>query len=167
MKQLLANPPSPRPFSAAILESQNAVFTGSGLVNYQQVLANFGCKDIACLRKVDATAIKAYIESNSLSFAPVNGDGTSIDDVRPSILTKKFANVPTFFGSNLNEGRVFLAVLGLDNGTAAVEAAFASFGITDPTVRQSILAVYAAQGLDDLYIIADRYVLTHNPLAPD
>lgn len=156
MKQLLANPPSPRPFSAAILQSQNAVFTGNGLINYNQVLANFGCKDIACLRKVDAMAIKTYIEANSLAFPPVNNDGTSIDDVRSSILTKKFANVPTFFGSNLNEGRVFLAVLGLDNGTAAVDGALASVGITDPKVRQSILAVYAAQGIEDLYVIADR-----------
>lgn len=161
VKQLLANPPSPRPFSAAILESENAVFTGSGLASYTQVLANFGCTDIACLRKVDATSIKSYIEANSLAFPPVNGDGTSIDDVRPSILSKKFANIPTFFGTNLNEARVFLAVLDLDNGTAAVDGAFTSVGITDPKVRQSILAVYAAQGIVDLYLIADRYVICH------
>ncbi|KAF3047840.1 hypothetical protein E8E11_000997 [Didymella keratinophila] len=156
VKQLLANPPSPRPFSAAILESENAVFTGSGLASYTQVLANFGCTDIACLRKVDATAIKSYIEANSVDLPPVNGDGTSIDDVRPSILSRKFANVPTFFGTNLNEARVFLAVLGLNNGTAAVDGAFTSVGITDLKVRQSILAVYAAQGIVDLYLTADR-----------
>lgn len=161
VKQLLANPPSPRSFSAAILESENAVFTGSGLASYVQVLTNFGCTDIACLRKVDAMAIKSYIEANSLNFPPVNGDGTSIDDVRPSILSKKFASVPTFFGTNLNEARVFLAVLGLDNGTAAVDGAFRSVGITDPKIRQSILAVYAAQGIVDLYLIADRYVICH------
>lgn len=135
------------------------MFVGNGLTSYDQVLVNFGCKDIACLRKVDATAIKAYIEANSLSFPPTNGDGTSIDDVRPSILAKKFANVPTFFGSNLNEGRVFLAVLGLNSGTAAVDGALASVGVTDPKVKQSILAVYAAQGIEDLYVIADRYVI--------
>lgn len=158
VKQLLANPPSPRPFAAAILESENAVFTGNGLVSYNQVLANFGCKDITCLRGVDAMAIKTYIEANSLAFPPVNGDGTSVDDVRPSILTKKWANVPTFFGTNLNEGRVFLAVLGLDNGTAAVDGVLATFGITDTKVRQSILEIYAAQGIEDLYFVADRYV---------
>jgi carboxylesterase 2 len=157
VKQLLANPPSPRPFSAAILESQQGVFVGNGLVNYNQVLANFNCKDVTCLRGVEAMAIKSYIEANSLAFPPVNGDGTSIDDVRPSILTKKWANVPTFFGTNLNEGRVFLAVLGLDNGTAVVDGAFATVGVTDPKVRQSILAMYAAQGIEDLYVVADRY----------
>ncbi|KAF1930784.1 liver carboxylesterase 1 precursor [Didymella exigua CBS 183.55] len=158
VKQLLANPPSPRPFSAAILESQNAVFTGNGLTSYKQVLANFGCKDVTCLRKVDVTAIKRFIEVNSLNFPPVDGDGTSIDDVRTSILTRKFANVPTFFGSNLNEGRVFFAVLGLNNGTAAVDGALTSVGTTDPKARQSILAVYTAQGIEDLFVIADRIV---------
>jgi carboxylesterase 2 len=76
-------------------------------------------------------------------------------------LSKKFASVPTFFGTNLNEARVFLAVLGLDNGTAAVDGAFRSVSITDPKIRQSILAVYAAQGIVDLYLIADRYVICH------
>ncbi|KAF3000146.1 hypothetical protein E8E13_005218 [Curvularia kusanoi] len=156
VKQLLANPPSPRPFSAAILESENAIIVGNGLVSYTSVLANFGCSDIACLRNVDATAIKSYIETNSLAFPPVNGDGTSIDDVRPSILKKTWADVPTFFGSNLNEARVFLAVAGLNNGTAVVDAAFDSAGITDSKVRQSILAVYAAQGIEDSYLVADR-----------
>lgn len=158
VKQLLANPPSPRPFSAAILQSQNALVVGSGLISYGLVLAKFNCKNIACLRKVDATAIKNYIEANSLSFPPVNGDGTSVDDVRASILTRKFANVPTFFGTNLNEARVFIAVLGLENGTAVVDGALASIGIADPKVKQSLLAVYAAQGIDDLAVIADRYV---------
>lgn len=158
VKQLLANPPSPRPFSAAIVQSQNALFTGSGLLSYKQVLANFGCKDIACLRGVDALAIKSYIEAKSLAFPPVNGDGTSIDDVRGSIITRKWAKVPTLIGSNLNEGRAFLAEAGLDNGTEAIDGALATVGITDNNVRRSILALYAAQGVNDLYVIADRYV---------
>ncbi|KAL1592747.1 hypothetical protein SLS60_011163 [Paraconiothyrium brasiliense] len=158
VKQLLANPPSPLPFSAAILQSQGSVLVGNGLTNYKKVLSNFGCNDIACLRKVEATAIKSYIEAESLAFPPVNADGTSDDDVRSSILSRKFANVPTFFGTNLNEGRIFLAVLGLNNGTAAVESVFASLNITDPNIKSGILAAYAAQGLDDLYVVADRIV---------
>ena len=66
--------------------------------------------------------------------------------------------MPTFFDSNLNEGRVVLAVLGLNNGTAAVDGALASSGIADPKARHNILATYAAQGIEDLYALADRYV---------
>ncbi|UPX10847.1 uncharacterized protein EKO05_0001485 [Ascochyta rabiei] len=158
VKQLLANPPSPRPFSAAILQSENAIFTGEGLASYKQVLANFGCNDVACLRGVDAMQIKSYIGANSLNFPPVNGDGTSIDDVRPSIQAKKWANVPTFFGTNLNEARAFLAVAGLNNGTAIVNGALASVGITDPKITQSVLAKYAAQSVVDQYLVADRII---------
>lgn len=99
VKQLLANPPSPLPFSSAILESQNAVFPGNGLQNYKQVLLHFGCANVDCLRKIPAVYIKAYIESESLSFPPVNNDGTSTADVRLSISTGKLTNVPTMLGS--------------------------------------------------------------------
>lgn len=157
VKQLLASPPSPQPFHAAILQSQNALIIGNGLTNYKQVLAQFNCKDIACLRKVDAKSIQSYIETNSLVFPPVDGDGTSVADVRDSILTKKFANVPTFFGTNLNEARIFIAVLGLENGTTLVDTVLDFIGITDPLIKKSLIAVYAAQGLDDVVTLADRY----------
>ncbi|KAL1796004.1 hypothetical protein ACET3X_006228 [Alternaria dauci] len=158
VKQLLANPPNPLPFSSAILQSQNAVLPGNGLQNYKQVLLNFGCADVDCLRKVPAVDIKAYIESKSLSFPPVNNDGTSTPDVRLSISTGKFANVPTMLGSNLNEARVFLEVVGLTDGTTAVSSLFDRYNITSKAVRDSIIASYAAQGITDLYEVADRLV---------
>ncbi|KAI4926930.1 uncharacterized protein J4E92_006091 [Alternaria infectoria] len=156
VKQLLANPPSPLPFSSAILESQNAVLPGNGLVNYKQVLLHFGCTDIACLRKVSAEDIKAYIEPNSLAFPPVNNDGTSVPDVRLSISTGKFANVPTMLGTNLNEARAFLAVAGVMDGKTAVNNFFSQYNITSQAVRDSIIAAYAAQGITDFYELADR-----------
>ena len=98
VKQLLANPPSPRLFSAAILQSQNTGLVGNGLISYELTLANFNCTDIACLGDVDTMAVKSYTEKNSLILPPVNGDGTPIDDVKPSIVKKKWARVATFFG---------------------------------------------------------------------
>jgi carboxylesterase 2 len=164
VKQLLANPPSPLPFSSAILQSEQSLLTGNGLLNYQQVLVNFNCagvpSPIACLRRVPATDLKAYIEPNSLAFPPVDGDGTSTSDVRASISTKKWARVPAVLGTNLNEARVFLAVYGLNNGTAAIDTVFNLLGIKSPAVKQSILALYAARGITDLYLVADRYVVS-------
>jgi carboxylesterase type B len=156
VKQLLANPPKPLPFSSVILESQNAVLPGNGLLNYKQVLLYFGCANVDCLRKIPAVDIKAYIESQSLSFPPVNNDGTSTPDVRLSISSGKFANVPTMLGSNLNEARVFLAVAGLTDGSAAVDSFFDQYNITSQAVRDSIIAAYAAQGITNLYELADR-----------
>ncbi|KAF2035410.1 liver carboxylesterase 1 precursor [Setomelanomma holmii] len=158
VKQLLANPPSPLPFSSAILESQNAVLTGNGLENYKQVLNNFNCADIVCLRKVSATDIKSYIESQSLAFPPVNGDGTAVSDVRASITSRKWANVPAMLGSNLNEARVFLAVLGLSDGTTALNTVFDQLNITSDAVKNTIISQYAAQGITDVLELLDRIV---------
>jgi hypothetical protein len=105
---------------------------------------------------VPATDIKTYIEVNSINFPPVDGDGTSVADIRQRISTGKFADVPIMMGTNLNEVRVFLAVLGLNNGTAAVDAVFDYLGITDPEVQQSLFAAYAAVGVEVTYYVADR-----------
>ncbi|RMZ70050.1 liver carboxylesterase 1 precursor [Pyrenophora seminiperda CCB06] len=159
VKQLLANPPSPLPFSSAILQSQNAVLTGNGTANWLQVLKQFSCTDMECLRKVPAADIKAYIESISLAFPPVDGDGTSTQDVRPNIMTGKFANVPTMFGSDLNEARVFLDVDGLKDGkygNTTLTAVFDMYGITSKSDRESLIALYASRGVTDPYAVADR-----------
>lgn len=124
VKQILANPPSPLPFSAAILESSGLGLSGGSNYSYQQVVAQFNCTSapspIACLRKVKATDIKTYIENQSLTFSPVNNDGTQLNDVRPSIDSGKFAHVPIIIGANPNEGRIFAAILGLDTPNSAV-----------------------------------------------
>lgn len=166
VKQLLANPPQPLPFSSAILQSQNAVISGDGLVNYQQVLAHFQCANVSspivCLRLVPAVDIKAYIESNSLGFPPVDADGTSVKNVRASIIKKKWADVPALLGSNVNEARFILARLGLENGTAAIDSIFTSIAINSSIERRSIIAEYAAQDITDLYVVADRQVASNN-----
>jgi carboxylesterase 2 len=133
---------------------------GNGLDNYNNVSDHFGCTSaaspITCLRAVPATDIKTYIEVNSIGFPPVDADGTSVTDIRQSISAGKFADVPILMGTNLNEARVFLAVLGLNNGTAAVDAVFDYLGITDPEVQHSLFASYAAVGVDVSYYVADR-----------
>ncbi|EUC29477.1 hypothetical protein COCCADRAFT_40129 [Bipolaris zeicola 26-R-13] len=162
IKQLLANPPNPLPFSSAILQSQQALSQGNGLTNYKKVLSHFSCTDITCLRAVPATEIKSYIESESLSFAPVNGDGTSADDVRPSIRSKKWARVPTMFGTNLNEARIFLAVLGSNDATTAFNSIVEQVNtssIDAPDAHTTVTDAYAEQGITVFDKLLDR-VLT-------
>ncbi|GIZ46043.1 hypothetical protein CKM354_000918400 [Cercospora kikuchii] len=142
VKQLLANPPSPLPFRAAIMQSQNQAAAGVGLVSYNQVASNFGCSTapsvIDCLRKVPATDIQAYITQNSLSFPDVTGDGTSVGkQALPNILSGKFANVPVLIGTNKNEASVFLDLFGLNTGS------------TTPATLNSTLANYGFQGISE------------------
>ncbi|KAL0936343.1 para-nitrobenzyl esterase (carboxylesterase) [Colletotrichum truncatum] len=157
VKQLLANPPSPLPFSAAIMQSQQSMLIGSGSESYQKVLKNFKCdtasSPIACLREISATDLKAYIESEALVFPPVNGDGTSVSDVRSSISSKKWPNIPVLLGTNLNEGRVFLAVEGVKDPMAS---AMSLVGINSSTTKKSVLDKYTA--FTDPNVISDRII---------
>jgi carboxylesterase 2 len=113
VKQLLANPPDPLPFRAAIMESQEVALVG-GLSSYQAVASEFGClanlSPLTCLRKVPGTDIQKYLDSSGLMFAPVDGDGTSSGkNTEVEILSGKFAAVPVMAGTNKNEWTVFVS----------------------------------------------------------
>lgn len=137
------------------MESEQALLIGDGKANYQKVSTHFGCKTIQCLRQVSATDIKNYILAAGLNFPPVQGDGTSVKDIRSSISSRTFAEVPIMMGTNLNEARVFLAAAGLSNGTAAVNTVLAELGLNS-TAAQQIISKYAGNIVNDALALADR-----------
>ncbi|KAL2823734.1 alpha/beta-hydrolase [Aspergillus cavernicola] len=102
-KQLVAIPPSPLPFQAAIIESEAIELPGNGPANYQNVSQYFNCTDINCLRNIPVNGIQDYILKNNLFFKPIVDDVTCVSDVRNSINNGTFANVPIIIGSNKNE----------------------------------------------------------------
>jgi hypothetical protein len=73
------------------MESQQAALVGDGKLNYEKVLAHFGCTTLECIRGVSGTDIQAYVDSAGLmtGFPPVEGDGTYTSNVLPSILSGK------------------------------------------------------------------------------
>lgn len=156
VKQLLASPPSPLPFYSAIMESQQTSLIGNGKLNYLNVLAHFKCTTIQCLRQVSATDIKNYILSAGLNFPPVEGDGTYVRDIRASINSGKFAKVPIMMGTNLNEGRAFLAAAGLSNGSTAINTVLSNLGLNSTAAQQNIISQYAGDIVNDALVLADR-----------
>ncbi|KAJ6199271.1 carboxylesterase [Bipolaris maydis] len=95
-------------------------------------------------------------------FPPVNGDGTSIDDSRPSIRSKKWAQVPTMFGTNLNEAPIFLAVIGSNDATAAFNSIVEQVNTSStdaPDAHTAVTDTYAKQGITVFDKLLDR-VLT-------
>jgi carboxylesterase 2 len=156
VKQLLAQPPSPRPFRAAIMESQNTVLIGDGKVNYNKVLSHFGCASLECIRGVAATDIQAYVDNEGLQFPPVEGDGTYTSNILPSIVSGKFANVPIMMGTNLDEAQIFLAVAGLDSGTDLVDGVLELTGLNISSIENSLLSKYAAEGIDGGIALLNR-----------
>jgi carboxylesterase 2 len=159
VKQLLANPPSPLPFRGAIMESQQTGLVADGKLNYESVLKHFGCTTLECIRGVSGTDIQAYVNSAGLmlGFPPVDGDGTYTSNVLPSILSGKFANVPVMAGTNLDEFRVFLAVLGLSGGDADLVDSVANLtGLDISAIEPALLIKYSAEVTKDSNALLSR-----------
>ncbi|KAL4964209.1 Carboxylesterase [Aspergillus stella-maris] len=116
VKQLLATPPSPHPFRAAIIESQQRELPGNGTANFLNAAAHFNCENTQCLREVPVRELTDYIRDENMFFAPVYDNVTCVLDVRPHIEDGQFANVPLLMGTNRDE--LSQAVYALsDNGT--------------------------------------------------
>jgi carboxylesterase type B len=142
VKQLLAQPPSPLPFHAAIIQSTGTDISRPPSTSYEQVVAHFNCtataaaSQLTCLRNVLAADIKTYISQNSIDFNPVP-DQTFTEDINPYITTHKLADVPILIGSNANEGSILLPSLGLGNTTLP---AAAILSLLLPSVNTSTIA---------------------------
>lgn len=149
----MANPPSPLPFRAAIMQSQQTGLNGTAQASYSQTLAHFSCdtasSPIQCLRGITATDIKTYISQSALDFAPTADNKTYVSDVRSAITSKKFANIPFLIGTNKDEGRVFITQLGLGpaNTTLTVSNVVSLFFPSNPILQATVAAFYAPLGL--------------------
>ncbi|KAL4956379.1 alpha/beta-hydrolase [Aspergillus filifer] len=126
VKQLLATPPSPLPFRAAIIESQQRELPGNGTENFLCAAAHFNCENTQCLRDVPERNLTDYIREKNLFFPPVYDNITCISDVRPHIENGQFANMPLLMGTNRDE--LSSAVYALSgNGTMTPQATLQTF----------------------------------------
>lgn len=152
VKQLLAQPPSPLPFRAAIMESEAVAAIGNGLVSYNQVAAHFNCElaisPLNCLRNVDAKAIQTYITENSSGFFPVNDDTNVGYNSLPKILSGQFANVPILIGTNKNEFTVFAEIFGLGSDLDIIGDVLQNAGINLPgNITGALIDSYVGEGI--------------------
>lgn len=170
VKQLLANPPSPLTYRAAIMESEAASFTGNGLVSWEALVAGVGCtaaaSQIDCVRAVPATEIKNFIEMQMLDFAPVADNITSSNSVAPAITSGRFAHVPFFQGTNSQEGRVFAYIAGLESTNITTAEALAAELPGEPALQAAILAAYPASITDSPYLLIAQFITDFTFLCP-
>jgi carboxylesterase type B len=66
-----------------------------------------GASALSCLKRIPATKIKTIIESKMLSFSPTTDNYTLVSKPYLKRHEGKIATVPTLWGSNAQEGRVF------------------------------------------------------------
>lgn len=153
VKQLLALPPNPLPYSGAIMQSE-ATVTGTGLTSWNALLANLSCTTAAspldCVRAVPATTLQSIIEHNALLFDPAIDNITNSGNVAAQIDAGTFAKVPFVIGTNSQEGRVF--EYGMSNVTAFLQTEFP--GLT--ALQAAIAAQYPATA-NPFYTISDIF----------
>lgn len=114
VKQLIASPPSPLPFAAAIMQSPASGVHGNTKA-WPALVQDVGCtnstNELACVKAVPALKIKEAIEKRNSVWAPVADGGKTMEkDVRDSITSGKAAKVPIIIGTNANEGTAFMAI---------------------------------------------------------
>lgn len=177
----MANPPNPLPFRAAIFESSAATAHNAyqNSQAYQSVVNTFNCQNapspLNCLRAVPASALKSYIEVQGLYFTPADGDGTQMNDVRPAIISGKFARIPLLAGNNANEGRIFANILGI--GNSAVSGPNATAALISLVTGQDGTAIatelfpalqtaYGANLNNSEFLFASQVVSTSHPSPP-
>lgn len=174
VKQLLAHPPSPLPFRAAIMQSPQARLQSTAPSSYQKTLARFGCNTasspIDCLRQVSALDLKAYITDNNLPFPPVNDNLTQSVNVGPAILSKQFADIPVLVGSNAHEGRVFAAIASLDKGISTTHSLLSFLFPIAPFMEEYLATIYSILSktifiLSSAIITDYLYTCTVSPLS--
>ena len=146
VKQLLASPPDPLPFHAAIMESEADTLAGNATANWLQVVDHFNCaaapSPLVCVRSVAATEIQDYIQPQGLNFIPVPDNFTVRADVRPSIISKTFAQVPFLLGTNAEEGRSIAPQTLLTFPNITNEEFLNLTYPNDPALQSAILAAY-------------------------
>ncbi|KAF2400841.1 alpha/beta-hydrolase [Trichodelitschia bisporula] len=158
VKQLVALPPNPLPFRAAILES-NAMGVTGGETSYTTLLKATNCtfapSPLTCLRAVPAEAIKDTIERANLGFDPVADEITRTADVAARFTSGKAAKVPLIIGSNADDGSAFAGIFGgLDFAATSFPATAAAVTALTFQCPAAELADHAAKSGYDVY----RYV---------
>ncbi|KAJ5488048.1 carboxylesterase [Penicillium desertorum] len=144
VKQLVANPPTPQPFQAAIIQSQQVLLGRNGKENYYKLLKAFNCRDLPCLRDVPAEDIKVYTGLKRLSFPPTSDDATSLTDVRDSFCDNKFANTPIMLGTTKDEATIFVKQFFdlAKDPWASEDLVFDFLGLGDERDRSSLKRAY-------------------------
>ena len=107
VKQLIAQPPEPLPFRAAILESETNLPADISVGFWELLVAEVGCEtdldQLGCMRNVSADKLRTAAEQGSFLFTPV-ANSVNLRDVRPAFESGAAAKVPIMLGSNKDEG---------------------------------------------------------------
>ena len=146
VKQLFANPPTPLPFHAVILESEATSLNPNATIAWTTLVESLNCtqatSQLACVRAAPASIIKSIVEHAALLFSPVQDSVTSSSDVRREILSGKAARVPFLIGTNSQEGRVLVAPELTGPSPSVAGFVNVTFAGTPAALQSAVIAAY-------------------------
>ncbi|KAF4587403.1 carboxylesterase domain-containing protein [Ophiocordyceps camponoti-floridani] len=118
---LIANPPHPIPFAAAILQSgQSAISLPNhdSADSWKTLTQAADCggpvDSLECIRALPADTIRDITERERLTFSPIYDDGSTysptgrLDRRRSTPQSSRIARVPMLIGSNADDGTIFV-----------------------------------------------------------
>lgn len=147
---LIAAPPNPVPFSAAIMQSgQASIFIGQSqsATSWKKLVTLTNCTcdaELECVRNLPANQIKEVVERNALSFYPIHDGGATWADrgrrdrLQSVVVPNRVARVPILIGSNADEGKTF--VFGETDTTKFLTTLLGP--LANPVVIATIIAAY-------------------------
>ena len=171
VKQLVALPPQPVPFRAAILESEATQTAPSGPAAWASLVAALNCtgssSELACVRAAPASTIQNIEESQSLAFNPTNNNLTAVNNTGPIFSSGGGARVPFLIGTNANEGRPFAYPLTVADPSLTLNAYVESLIPSSvPQLQQAIEALYPTSLYPSAYFQIAAFITDITFLCP-
>ncbi|KAF5854940.1 hypothetical protein ETB97_010554 [Aspergillus alliaceus] len=115
VKQLIANPPEPLPFQAAIIQSQALGAEGSGKESWLKLVEELGCNSttsqLQCVKSAPLDRIIPLLNRQALVFPPAIDNKTNIGNFGDAVIQYTAAPVPVLIGTNANEGTALTSVM--------------------------------------------------------
>ncbi|KFY89938.1 hypothetical protein V500_05391 [Pseudogymnoascus sp. VKM F-4518 (FW-2643)] len=118
VKQLLINPPSPRQFRAAILQSQAFGPQTDNEKSWSILVNELGCNNsdlvpssVDRVAQAPAEMIRDVLEIHKLGFAPVIDNVTNGPSFQDAMNERQIVEVPILIGTNAHEGTVLASVM--------------------------------------------------------
>ena len=144
VKQLLVLPPDPLPFAGAIMESEAAAILPppSSTGEWELLLTQLGCLDLACAQAADASTIQKIVSQEPFIFGPVDDDITNTGNAAVQLTDGTAAKVPFMIGNNQNEGNVFAYIFGFDDPTSNLTSFLSQMFPNDPLIQDVLMTIY-------------------------
>ncbi|KAK7178437.1 para-nitrobenzyl esterase (carboxylesterase) [Paraphaeosphaeria sporulosa] len=170
VKQLVANPPRPLPFRAAIIQSQARGPVSDNEGAWAILAAELECNStlatesqLACMRAASADRIRDILDHRMLAFSPTYDNMTDMLSIEDMVYKGAAAKVPILIGTNADEGTVLTPVIPAPQ--SMLQSIFGSNATSLGIARQAYPANATDEQLKSRILTDYQYTCTTSAIA--